>query len=456
MNDLFSIAEQFRTLEPSGAPPGLPIYILKQTSNSIFYTPGLVSLVANERVAELQNCLLVDTPDRPARELSGLGSLIRERALRGAHDYRNFFEAPFKPICLTLYLHNQCNLKCDYCLSVKMGRDSAKISPVVVRKGAELVARNCWKRGLPLTIVFHGWGEPTYDFQLLQTLVNVVEGVAGDSHVKLFRYIATNGVLSPNVVEYISERFDFVGISCDGPPDIQNDQRKTVASGPTSDFVERTAAILKQRGTRFSVRTTITRSTIKRQEEIVDYILRQLQPNEIHFEPAYRSQDEFRIEDAEIFLEHLEKAESLAAAFDVPVTLSGSRPSKIHGPYCNVFRNVLNLLPDGDATACFAKNSENIYRIMKKENCTINNRKVWLLQSALSRTSKQCAHCLNHFHCVGLCPDECVLNSRSTDPIGTFRCRLQLLNTVRQIMKLAKEMETDSRSFSWREITGGK
>jgi sulfatase maturation enzyme AslB (radical SAM superfamily) len=489
MSDLFSIAQQFRPLEPSGAPPGLPVYILRQAANSILYTPGLVALVANDWTGDLLDFLLTpsttdlvgDTSHVSTERLGGgcletlptpprtlpfvlgensrpnhlyeLGAMIRARALQNIRAYRSFYEGTFEPKCLTLYLHNQCNLNCSYCLNVKKGYNSAKLSPEIVRKGAEIVARNCWEKQLPFTVVFHGWGEPSYDFQLLRSLVNVIDGVACDSHVKPFRYIATNGVLPVDVAEYLCDHFDFIGISCDGPPDIQNSQRKTITSDSTSDSVEKTAAVLKQKGARFCVRSTITGSTIKRQEEIADYILKRLQPDEIHFEPVYGSQSDLRMEDAETFLDHLDRAVSLAATYHVTLTFSGSRLSEIHGPYCNVFRNVLNLVPGFGATACFLTYSEsNLYQITKQEHLPIDHRKVRLLQSALSRCSKQCRHCFNHFHCVGVCPDECVLYSRSKNPIGTFRCRLQLLSAVRQILNLTKEMEIDLRSFSWREI----
>ena len=33
--------------------------------------------------------------------------------------------------------------------------------------------------------------------------------------------------------------------------------------------------------------------------------------------------------------------------------LSGTRPDEVHGPYCNVFRQTINLVPGDVAVACF-------------------------------------------------------------------------------------------------------
>lgn len=48
--------------------------------------------------------------------------------------------------------------------------------------------------------------------------------------------------------------------------------------------------------------------------------------------------------------------QSTAQKYGVSWLTSGSRPDEIHGPFCQVFRNVLNLTPDGSATACFKSN----------------------------------------------------------------------------------------------------
>ena len=90
---------------------------------------------------------------------------------------------------------------------------------------AELVAKNCRRKEHRFYVAFHGGGEPTLHEERLKQSLERVETVARDQRVELFRYIATNGVMPGSTALWLSSHFDLVGLSCDGPPHIQNHQR---------------------------------------------------------------------------------------------------------------------------------------------------------------------------------------------------------------------------------------
>ena len=197
--------------------------------------------------------------------------------------------------------------------------------------------------------------------------------VAKKTGVQEFRYIATNGVLSSEIAEFLALNFDCIGLSCDGPEDIQDTHRFYDKPAECSNLVRRTASILRQHAKRLLVRTTITSRTISRQEEIVDYIIRELRPHEIHIEPVYRDKDDVFTPDDE---------------HGVKVVFSGSRLEEIHGPYCNVFRNVLNLTPTQKATACFiedniGENNRFCIGSVQRDRFAVNHAKVRQLKTAL-------------------------------------------------------------------------
>jgi len=462
--NLLKIAKDFKPVDQYGSPPGLPIYRLKQFSHSIFYTPGLVSVVASNFGDTFRDLLLGKPSPGALETLIELKSKIVNKARQSLKTYMNFQDDTFEPECLTLYLQNQCNLACEYCLIDRRRIQEEKLHPETVLEGTKIVAVSCKRKGLPLTVVFHGWGEPTYNIHLLQTMVKAVDGVATKAGLKQYRYIATNGVMSQGVANYLTKNFDLVGLSCDGPEDIQDCQRPLVKSGKSSRFVKRTASILNEEGKSLSVRTTITRKTMRRQEEIADYILRELKPDEIHFEPVYRARTEgFRPEDAQEFVEHFRKAKDLASGQGVKLSFSGSRLHTIHGPYCNVFRNVLNLVPGQKATACFAEVNifpDERYMIGKRRGrCfEIDWGKLQKLKIALSRSPKSCKFCFNHYHCVRTCPDECVGDAYNIEQKGyneTFRCQVQLFMAAQQILSCAKLIIDETGTipiFGWKEI----
>ncbi|HWS57401.1 MAG TPA: radical SAM protein, partial [Actinotalea sp.] len=194
---------------------------------------------------------------------------------------------PFAPTCLTLYLNRDCNLHCSYCFSSPVRHDRSRLTGEAVTAAARIVAANCASAGVPLTVALHGGGEPTLDPDLVDDLLGRVEAVASESGVPVFRYVATNGVMSRAKASWLAQRVDLVGLSCDGPPDLHDAQRPTWTGRPTSDAVERTARVLREAGTPFHVRATVTPESCTRQEEIAEYLCG-LGAAEIHVEPVYR------------------------------------------------------------------------------------------------------------------------------------------------------------------------
>jgi hypothetical protein len=128
---------------------------------------------------------------------------------------------------------------------------------------------------------------------------------------------------------------------------------------------------------------------------------------------------------------------------------SGSRLREVHGPYCHIFRDVLNLVPDGTATACFKRddgprNRELGFCIGGTDRNTgrfaIDPGRVRELQTALSGVPRACTSCFNQYHCTRQCPDHCPLDRQS--PQSDFRCRLQKIIAETELMETGRILET--------------
>ena len=444
LHNLLDSARAIHPINVPGSLPGLPIFKLDRPRATIFYTPGMVA-VASSDLAKKLNTLFEGKPvSSVPDELIRFKNKITSKAEESRRNCIMLRDSPFEPECLTIHPHNSCNLACTYCLGAKRERTEKKLKVETAVYSAGLVASNCRRKGIPLSVVFHGWGEPTYDFDLLKSIVGSVAEVAKKTGVQEFRYIATNGVLSSEIAEFLALNFDCIGLSCDGPEDIQDTHRFYDKPAECSNLVRRTASILRQHAKRLLVRTTITSRTISRQEEIVDYIIRELRPHEIHIEPVYRDKDDvFTPDDALEFLHHLDLADKLACEHGVKVVFSGSRLEEIHGPYCNVFRNVLNLTPTQKATACFiedniGENNRFCIGSVQEDSFVVNQAKVRQLKTALAQNPEGCELCFNQYHCVRLCPDKCMLDDfgeRQKKVDDTFRCRVQLLFSAHQILE---------------------
>ena len=412
----------------------LPIYRQDHPGCAFFYTPGWLAVVPTRLASEFQVGI-----SNPARAKWKESLELRDHSLEAQKNWLALQTAPFIPVCLTLYLTNDCNLNCIYCFSQPYRSGQAYLDPGAVREAAEIVAQNCCEQQRPLTVVFHGGGEPTLDYELTLHSLQILDAVAIHYGLRLFRYIATNGIMSQARAADLSSRFDLIGLSCDGPPEIQNRQRllRNENKHASSLFVEQTARLVDEAGKPLHVRVTITPETMDRQVEISEYICRTLKPQEIHVEPVYSvehngKKNSFHLEQAENYVSAFLAARNLARAYGVRWLASGSRPTEIHGAYCHTARNVLNLTPDGVATLCFKLSDATSVRQQSMDlgewdpstgHFRWNAESVQNSRHALQYESEECACCFNRYHCARQCPDVCLLKPGAS-PDG-FRCQVQ-------------------------------
>lgn len=389
---------------------------------TLFYAPGCVVVAVPEAAGELARALSHHAGSLPWAES------LRRSAQHAVQVSERQRSDPFRPECLTLYLHNQCNLGCVYCYADPAPQRGEHLDPDAIAAAAEVVAASCGVKGLPLTVALHGGGEPALFQEEVERTLALVNEAARRHKLGQFRYIATNGVMSEEKARWLVDHFDLIGLSCDGPPELQDQQRSRAGGGTTSEALERTADVLHQAVRAFHVRATITAATNHRQAEIAEYLSARLGPAEIHFEPVYlggRMVSGSEPDQAEAFVSHFLAARNVARQYGVPLTCSGTRPGALHGPYCNVFRHVLNLIPPGVATACFkttdARESEQAGMMIgaaQHRRFEIDHARITTLRQRLSTLPERCTGCFNRYHCARGCPDSC-------DGVGMeFRCAL--------------------------------
>jgi pyruvate-formate lyase-activating enzyme len=421
-----------------------PIFRWDNSDYVTFYAPGFLCVVGQAGADRFQMTI------GPAESGTTLGSELWRRAGLAVAEADRRREGPFEPECLTLYMNNECNLNCAYCHTDPTPQPASRLDLDLVAAAAEVVAEACRQRARPFTVVFHGGGEPTLHRKQVEQALVRVRAIAARHGVETFLYIATNGILSEADAVWLAREYDLVGLSCDGPPEIHNRQRPRWDSSGSLHSVERTGRILRDEGCRLHVRTTITRGSLAHQAEIARFICQQFSPEEIHFEPVYlggRAGPPAGLEDqhaagfATCFLE----ARSVAREYGVPLTTSGTRPGSLHGPFCHLFRSVINLVPGsgpgrrsaGVATACFKLTDADSVRekgacigaMNRESGCfEIDVHRLQSLRPRLDAAPPACDGCFNFYHCARQCPDYCPLDGNPEQvPAGEpgFRCRVQ-------------------------------
>lgn len=425
--------------------PGLPIFRWSTIDYMIFYAPGYVCVVDLEAVTRFEATI--------GPQDDGPGGALWRRAEVAVEQELQWRAGDFAPESLTLYMNNACNLDCTYCHTDPAQRSTERLDLGVIEAAAQVVAKSCREKGIPFYAVFHGGGEPVLDRDRVDRALTILEGVAAQNKVELFRYVATNGVMPAEKAAWLACRFDLVGLSCDGPPDVQNAQRPRLGGGETAHTVEQTGRILAEAGCPFHIRTTITADTLRRQAEIADYICRTFAPDEIRFEPVYLggrtdAPAGLTADQSATFVAHFLEARAVARGQGVLLTFSGTRPDALHGPYCHVFRHTLNLVPGGVATACFKVTEADqalekgvVVGGMDSEagRFVVDRARVQALSRELSRVPPRCVRCFNRYHCARDCPDRCSLDGAPAvvEPPG-FRCLAQralAFATVREVAR---------------------
>jgi len=428
----------------------LPIFRLRAGGDVVFYAPGHAVRVPQALAAEVEAAVTSgsDCAIPRARELA---RQVEEHGRAAERAWRNLSERPFTPECLTLILSNRCDLACRYCYAAGRRDGNGVALPEAAAEGAaRLVARHRAASSRPLTVVFHGGGEPTLEWELLVQLHAMVGRIARERGIPVWIHLATHGAIDEMRARWLAAHIDHVGLSCDGPPDIQDAQRRAPAAA-TSGPVERTARILRESGTAFTVRVTVTPATVDRQEEIVEYVRQRLGACRVRLEPVYRGRGaggaHFSPSDAGRFATQYIRAAEAAKAHGCEVETSGARPGEIHGPYCNSLRGVVQVGPGGVASACFLdagngppRGPDLVYGRVDQETgeMAIDARRAAAIRHAATTVPEYCFGCINVYHCARGCPDVCLASNAGDSGGNGFRCRVQRTLAMWRIRLMAE------------------
>ena len=112
----------------------LPIFRLDQAFYAVFYAPGYVCAVALKQ-ADIFARWLVDTCE--AAPLAMIPHIAQLRAHAVAAMARQHAPERFVPECLTIYLHNCCNLRCSYCFSAAAPDRQERVSLAAIAAAAQ-------------------------------------------------------------------------------------------------------------------------------------------------------------------------------------------------------------------------------------------------------------------------------------------------------------------------------
>ena len=321
----------------------------------------------------------------------------------------------FHPTQVTLFLTNRCNLRCTYCYAEAGEFAALEMMPEVYRTAIDLVARNARRAGRPMSVGFHGGGEPTMAWDALTGAVDHARSMADIRGVSFA--IATNGVMSPDKAEFVATTFPMVTLSFDGPPEDQDEQRPFPNGSGSFDAVMAFVEVLQRHGTSFTIRSTITRRNVERQTELVDFLLDHTKCRQLHFEPVFLAGRHRRTDGkavpADAFADHFMAAYDRASSRGVQLRYSAARLGGPFLSFCGVAQDPFSVTPDGDVTGCFevcrrsnplSKSFYFGYFDGERDRFVVDMERLARLRSVIVLNKPLCDGCFARWSCAGDCP----------------------------------------------------
>jgi uncharacterized protein len=344
-----------------------------------------------------------------------------------------------KPRAFALELTKGCNLRCGYCYYADRSEaydPKTHMTREVAERSVDLLLEQ-GPAGEPVHIHFFG-GEPLLDFPLLRDTVLYGERRSAARGKRITFEVTTNGTrLEPDVIEFLNQYRVSVGVSLDGPPEIQDVARPLARGSSYALAVPKIRALLASRaGTDLEGRTHCSVVLTRRDFDLVGIVrhLENIGFRKIVMTPATdlagRSEG-FREED----LPAVARAfDALAADYEhrllenrpVAATwfprlmgriLSGER--RMH--FCRGGLDYLGVAADGAVSLC--------YRFFEKPGYAMGNVQAGLDRGVTERLLAQpldertvCSRCWARYFCGGGCHHDNVTTMGAIDAPNPIAC----------------------------------
>jgi uncharacterized protein len=262
---------------------------------------------------------------------------------------------PPRPTIATLLLTNACNLRCRYCYAAAGEKPPEFMSQETARRAIDFVARNAAEAGLQkFELDFHGAGEPTVHWKLLQEAHGYARAVARSRGLELRSSLTTNGVLPPGKRAWIVTHLNSANVSFDGLPEVQDANRPFPSGRGSSDFVLATLRHFDRFGFQYSIRMTVTAESAPRLPQSVAFLCRRFRPRAIQVEPLYRmgrGRDAVNSE-TEVFIEAYRAARRTSHKAARLLRFSGARFPTVTQRFCGAANDNFCVSPRGNVSAC--------------------------------------------------------------------------------------------------------
>ena len=425
-------------------------YIPHENDQFIVYIPfkGIIALGNNALVRLFQKA---NSGDKTALQKLGITEqfFLKENSSERAIKYgkpQNHL-SKFVPESVSLFLTNNCPLRCLYCYA-EGGKNKLNMPWDIVTGILDEIAENVVSAGSKkMTVNFHGGGDVTSAWGLLVRTRKYLQEIADRNDIQLNTSIGLSGVLQDKQCQWIIQNINGATVSLDGDPD--NNIHRILANGnPSFPYVDATLKRFDKAEYNYGLRCTVTEDTVLEMEHIVRFFCENYLVKHIMVEPMFpvgrANTTGVRSPSAQQFVEQFRKAHSVAQSFGRTLIYSGARITTLSNSFCQATNDSCAVTPEGWITSCYEvldvdNPSSHVFfygrynRETRRMEVDDKRRKNLFNLTVLNRPG--CSTCFCKWHCAGDCPVKALQSEVLEESEYPDRCYINRMLTKDQLLE---------------------
>lgn len=446
------------------------LFIIPDGKNFLLYAPFTLG-VASVNASAVRN--LQQVKDGQATfdifdagvlaDLVGAGILTSREQAKAARPFPK--KSEYDPEALTLFLTTKCTLACTYCYASANERPTM-MSWETAKSGLDWMFRHAEAKGKDrVAVMFHGGGEVTMAWKLLEQCVSYARAEAAARRMTLATSAGLNGVMTGPLLEWVINNIDNATVSLDGLPEIHNAQRPLVTGKGSFDVIAAALRRMDQAGFPYGLRVTVTRMGLAKMVESVEFMCRNFRSPVIHLEPVFPSgraqANDLMSPDPHEFVRKFRAARAIASSYGRELKYSGARFGTITNKFCQVSDDLLALTPEGLISSCYEIGASAdpradtfIYGRLNEttRDLDIDKKKLIRLRTLTVEHKSACDECFCRWSCGGECSAKLALAGNAWDTSSSPRCVVNRELTLDQMKDYLERGAWPAAEPEWARI----